>query len=136
MTNAAQVCIPAIRVTLQEVPTIAVPHKHMRRKKTQKYLKESCYHQIKCTATTFLSAFMWRRPLNSAALATTTHRKAEKVSNETGTQVRDQMINKCRIKMDQKELYNVRNPSWKRDQKNKDVVRHCWPTNIFYYSLC
>ena len=54
---------------------------------------------------------MWRRPLNSAALATTTHRKAEKVSNETGTQVRDQMINKCRIKMDQKELYNVRDPS-------------------------
>ena len=110
MTNAAQVCIPAIRVTLQEVPTIAVPHKHMRRKKTQKYLKESCYHHIKCTAATFLSAFMWRT-LNSTALATTTHRKPEKVSNGTGTQVRDQMINKCRIKMDERELYNVRDPS-------------------------
>ena len=87
-----------------------VPHKHTRRKKTQKYLRESCYHRIKCTAPTFLVAFIWRRPLNSAALGTTTHRKSEKVSNGTGIQVRAQMINKCRIKMVQRELYNVRDP--------------------------
>ena len=80
----------------------------MRRKETQKYLRESCYHCIKCTATTFLVAFMWRRPLNSAALATTTHRKLENVSDGTGTQVKTQMVNKCRIKMVQRELYNVR----------------------------
>jgi len=30
-----------------------VPHKHTRRKETQKYLKESCYHHIKCTAAIF-----------------------------------------------------------------------------------
>ena len=77
---------------------------------TQKYLRESYYHRIECTAVTFLAAFMLRRPLNSAALATTTHRKLERVSDETDTQVRAQMINKYRIKMAQKKLYNVRDP--------------------------
>ena len=51
-----------------------IHHKHTRRRGTQKYLRENCYHRIKCTAATFLAAFMWRRPLNSAVLATTTHR--------------------------------------------------------------
>ena len=87
-----------------------VSHEHMRNKRTQKYLKKSCYHRIKCTEVTFLAAFMWRRPLNSIALATTTHRKPKKVSDGTGTQVRAQTINKCRIKMVQRELYNVRDP--------------------------
>ena len=81
-----------------------------RRKETQKYLRESCYHHIKCIAATFLAAFMWRRPLNSTVLATTTHKKLKKVSDGTGIHVRAQMINKCRIKMVQRELYNVRNP--------------------------
>ena len=76
---------------------------------TQKYLRKSCYHRIECTATTFLTTFMWRRPLNSAILATTTHRKSKKVSDGTDTQIRPQMINKCRIKIVQGELYNVKN---------------------------
>ena len=62
-----------------------VPHEHMRRKETQKYLRESCYHNIKCIASTFLTALMWIRPLNIATLATTTHRKLEEVSNGTVT---------------------------------------------------
>ena len=86
-----------------------VHHEHTGRKGTQKYLRENCYHCIECTAATFLAAFMWRRPLNSAALTTTTHRKPKSVSDGTGTQVRAQMTNKCRIKMIQRELYNVRN---------------------------
>ena len=77
---------------------------------TQKYLRESCYHCIECTAATFLAAFMLRRLLNSVILATTTHRKSERVFNGTGTQVNAQMINKCRIKMVQRELYNVKDP--------------------------
>ena len=75
-----------------------------------KYLRKSCYNRIKCIAATFLAAFMWRRPLNSAALATTTHRRLKGVSDGMGTQVGTQMINKCRIKMAQKRLYNVRDP--------------------------
>ena len=61
-----------------------------------------CYHSIKYTAITFLTAFMWRRLLNNAVLTTTTHRKSKKVSDGTSTQIRTQMINKCRIKMVQK----------------------------------
>ena len=76
-----------------------VYHRRIRMMETQKYLRQSCYHHIECTATTFLAAFMLRRPLNSAALATTTHRKPERVSDGTDTQVRAQMINKCRTKM-------------------------------------
>ena len=88
-----------------------MPHEHTRRKETQKYLRKNYYHHIKCAAITFLTAFMWRRLLNSVTLAITTHRKLEKVSDGTGTQVKAQIINKCRIKMIQMEQYNVKNPS-------------------------
>ena len=76
----------------------------------QKYLRKSCYHRIECTTTTFLAAFMLRRPLNSVALFTTTHRKPERVFDGTGTQVKAQIINKFRIKIVQRELYNVKDP--------------------------
>ena len=96
-----------------------VHREHTRRRGTQKYLRESCYHRIECTTATFLAAFMWRRPLNSVALATTTYRKPKRVSNGTDTQIRAQMTNKCRIKMVQRKLYNVRDPPRGRDWKNK-----------------
>ena len=51
---------------------------------------------------------MWRRPLNSVILATATHKKLKKLPDGTSTQVIAQMINKCRIKMVQEELYNMR----------------------------
>ena len=87
-----------------------MPLKHTRKQEIQKYLRKSYYHRIKCTAAIFLTTFMWRRPPNSAALATTTHRKPKKVSNGTSTQVGAQMINKCKIKMTQRKLYNVKDP--------------------------
>ena len=110
MMNAAQVCTPTIRVTLQEVSMIDrdMPHEHTRRKESQKYLRESYHHRIKCTAATFLATFMWRRPLNSTILATTTHKKPKRISDGTCTQVRTQMINKCRMKIVQMEIYNVK----------------------------
>ena len=82
-----------------------------------KYLRKSCYHHIECIAANFLAAFMWRKPMNSAALATTTHRRPEMVSDGTSTQVVAPMTNKCRIKIVQKELYNVRDLSSIRDRK-------------------
>ena len=85
-------------------------YEHRRMKETQKYLRKNCYHRIKCTITTFLAAFIWRRHLNSEVLATTTHKKPREVSDEIGTQVISQMVNKCRVKMIQRELYNVKNP--------------------------
>ena len=56
-----------------------------RRKPQEKYLRESYYHLIKCITTTFLTVFMWIRPLNSAALTITTHKRSEGVSNGTST---------------------------------------------------
>ena len=87
-----------------------VPHEHTRRKGIQEYLRENCYHRIKCIAAIFLAVFMWRRPLNSAVLATITHRKPKREFDGTSTQVRAQMMNKYRVKMIQRELYNVRDP--------------------------
>ena len=93
-------------------------HEHTRKRGTQKYLRESYYYRIECTVATFLAAFMWRRPLNNAILATTTHKKSKNVSDGTYTQIRAQMTNKCRIKIVQRELYNVRDPPWGRNRKN------------------
>ena len=62
-----------------------------------------------------------KRPLNSIVLATATHRKLKKVSDGTSTQVITQMINKCRIKMVQEELYNVRDPP-QRGEKEIDPI--------------
>ena len=97
-----------------------VHHKRIRMMGIQKYLRKSCYHRIECTAATFLAAFMLRRPLNSAVLTTTTHRKPERVSDGIDTQVKAQIINKCKIKMAQRKLYNVRDPPWGGDQRNKE----------------
>ena len=71
---------------------------------------KSCYHLIKYTVTAFLTAFMWRRHLNSEVLVTTTHKKSGEVSDGIGTQVISQTVNKCMVKMIQMELYNVNNP--------------------------
>ena len=87
------------------------------RVEVRKNLKKSCCHHIECPAANFLAASMWRRPLNSDVLASTTHKKPERVSDETNTQIVAQMINKYRIKIVQKELYNVRNPPWIEDWK-------------------
>ena len=35
-----------------------IPHKHMRGKKTQKYLKESYYHRIECSVVNSLATLM------------------------------------------------------------------------------
>ena len=67
-----------------------------------KDLRKSCCHRIKCTVTIFLAAFMWRRHLNNEALAITTHKKPEEVFDGIGTQMKSQMVDKCRVKMIQR----------------------------------
>ena len=62
---------------------------------------------------------MWIRPLNSATLATATHRELGKVADGTSTQARVQMINKWRVKMIQKKIYKVEDSSWKGDGKRE-----------------
>ena len=84
-----------------------------------KDLRRSCCRRIKCTVTTFLVAFMSRRHLNSESFVTTTHKEPEDVADGTDTQVKSQMNDKCRVKMIRKELYNVKNPLWKKGGKRK-----------------
>ena len=55
--------------------------------------------------------------MNSTTLVAATHRKLEKAANETSTQVVTCMINKWRAKINEKEVYNIRNPLGKGDRK-------------------
>ena len=57
------------------------------RRESPKDLRKSCCHRIKCIVTTFLTAFMWRRHLNSETLVITTHRELEEVFDGTDIQV-------------------------------------------------
>ena len=98
------------------------------RVETRKYLRKSYYHHIECPAANFLAAFMWRKPLNSVDLTIATHRKPKKVFDGTNTQVVAQMINKCRIKIMKKELYNVRDLPRIEDRK-KGRRKHCSKQN-------
>ena len=72
---------------------------HTRQNGAKKYLGESCYYRIKCSAANSPAALMWRRPLNSAALATPTHRGPKRISDGTSTQVVTWAINKWRGKI-------------------------------------
>ena len=56
--------------------------------------------------------------MNSAALATTTHRKVEEVSDGTSTQVRIQIINKCKAMMVSRSLYKKGSLHEKRGLEN------------------
>ena len=64
-----------------------------------KDLRKSCCHRIKCTVTTFLAAFMWRKHLNSETLVITALKDLEEVSDGTNTQMKSQMNDKCKVKM-------------------------------------
>ena len=70
-------------------------------------------------AATFLAALMWRGLVNSVALATTTHRKMEGMSNGAGTQVKVQMINKCKALMTSRGLYKKGSPHEEGDGEKK-----------------
>ena len=101
------------------------------RVEARKYLKKNYCHHIECPAANFLAAFTCKRPLNIVVWAIATHKKSEMMSDGTNTQVVVQMINKCRIKIVQKELYNVRDPPWIGDQKKKRR-KHCSNLNCIY----
>ena len=49
-------------------------YEHTGRIGARKYLSKNYYHRIECSTTNSLATFMWRRPLNSATLAISTHR--------------------------------------------------------------
>ena len=105
-----------------------VYYKRTRGMKAQRYPGKSCCHRIECSVTNFLAAFMWRKPLNSAALTIPTHKEPERVSDVTNTQVVAWMINKWRAKIIKKGIYNVRDP-WRKGggrikKKNTVAIRN------------
>ena len=51
---------------------------------------------------------MWRGQANSVTLATATHRKVGWMSDGTGTQVKVQVINKCKTLITLRRLYKRR----------------------------
>ena len=82
--------------------------------------------------TNVLTALMRKGPLNSAALVAATHRGFEKAADGMSTQVMIYTINRWRVKIDWKEVYNVRDPPRMRDrrkrakrEKMKEVVAVC-----------
>ena len=131
-----------------------VSHERARRKETQKYLRESYYHRIKCTKITFLATFMWRKPLNSVTSVNATHKKPKRVYDGTGTQARVQMNDKCRIKMvqegyitwkilhgkgeekDCKQIYNrALSKKYLRISILRPIREHYSITSFYYLSL-
>ena len=78
---------------------------------------------------TLPAAFMWRRCLNSVTLANATYRRLGKVADGISTQVKVQMINKCRVKMSQKGLYKLKDYPQKRERKKEGRKRreHLYP---------
>ena len=82
---------------------------YAKRKETQNISAKAAtsHHHIKCTTTTLLAALMKRRSLNSATLATATHKELIRVSDGTCAQVGVWMINKCKVQMRGEGLYNM-----------------------------
>ena len=98
-------------------------HERTRMMGVRKYLKKSYCHRIECSAANFLTAFMWRRPLNNIVLATPTHKGPEKVSNGTSTQVVPWIINNLRAKIIEREIYNGRDPRGRgRRNRERNIV--------------
>ena len=111
MASIPQICITTARGTFQEAQERRTcPMDLKERGKSPKDLRNSYCHHIKCTVTTFLAPFMWRKYLNNETPVIRTHKESEEVSDRTDTQVNSQMNDKCKVKMIQREIYNIENP--------------------------
>ena len=65
--------------------------------------------------TNVLAALMMKGPLNSMALVAATHRGSGKVADGTSTRVMACTINRWRVRIDWKEVYNGKDPPRMRD---------------------
>ena len=78
---------------------------------------------LNAKTATLLAAFIWKRRLNSVFLANATHRRSGNVADGTSTQVKVQMINRCKVKMSQKELYKLKDSPQKGGRKERRKIR-------------
>ena len=75
--------------------------------------------RIKCKGVTFSAALMWRRQANSVTLASATHRRIREMPDGTGTQVKVQMANKCKVLINSRRLYKRRKSPRRGDRRIK-----------------
>jgi len=61
--------------------------------------------------------------VNSAVLATKTHRRQEGVSDGIRTQVRVQIINKCKATMTSRRLYKKGSTHEEKKEENRETVQ-------------
>ena len=126
-TNTGPMCAPFI-VKNHPKQTWVVGWASHSRKKEENVRRPGRNHncRIKCKKATFPAALMWRRQANSVTLANATHRKIRWMSDGTGTQVKVQMVNKCKALINLRRLYKRRKSPWRRDRKfenKKDIER-------------
>ena len=96
---------------------------------------KNCHHHIKCITTTLLATLMGKRPLNSAILATATHKEMIRVSDRTGAQVGVWMINKYKVQMIEEDLYNIEESPKRGDEKRKKKRREYRSKILLYASM-
>ena len=60
---------------------------------------------------------MWRRQANSVTLASATHRKKRWISDGTDTQVKVQIVNKCKVLIKLRRLYKRRQSPCRGDRR-------------------
>ena len=86
---------------------------------------------IKCNEATFSTALMWRRQANSVTLANAIHRKIRWMSDGTSTQVKVQMVNKCKALINLRRLYKRKKSPWRgmgkmeREKREREIKEFC-----------
>ena len=83
------------------------PSKYIKGKETQNISAKAATTTLNVSQLLSWLHLMKRRPLNSATLATVTHKKLIMVSDGIGAQVGVWMINKCKAQMIGEGLYNM-----------------------------
>ena len=78
---------------------------------------------------------MRKEPLNIAALVVATHRGFGKVADGTSTRMMTCTINRWRVKIDWKEVYNVRDPPRMRDGGKESKRREKEESDIDLHGL-
>ena len=79
--------------------------------------------RIKCKEATFSAALMWRRQANSVTLASVTHRKIRWISDGTSTQMKVQMVNKCKVLIKLRRLYKRGRSPCRGDRRIEEKER-------------
>ena len=104
------------------------------REENSKYLRKSCHHHIKCTAVTFLTALMWKRPLNNVALTAATYRRLKGVFGGMGAQVGSRWSTNVRSRWSGRTYIMWKNPHEEGTaKKRKRILLHV--KNLMWWSV-